>query len=213
MVPGKAIAGWQLVAGLVLAEPDLVPQQRGRAVSGDEQRYRRVLARRCGADVDVKDLVVAENRSERGSASAGDKTVPRRCRAGRPRASALPPRPRNAATPRQREADCPAQSHDVPPTTSSGAFIHAMWIAAAVSVSVHIVISPASRATPALAIRKAGVAVPAMSRKIMAWSSRCRRRCHARPSCRGDRARWSRASRSRSPRTRRSPLSASRHAR
>jgi hypothetical protein len=34
----------------------------GRAVSGDEQRYRRVLAGRGGADVDVKDLVVAEDR-------------------------------------------------------------------------------------------------------------------------------------------------------
>ena len=48
-----------------------------------------------------------------------------------------------------------------------------MWIAPAASVSPHSAARQAMRKTPCEAIRKAGVAVPAISRKIIAWSTRC----------------------------------------
>jgi hypothetical protein len=54
-----------------------------------------------------------------------------------------------------------------------------MCTAAAVSVSVHITIRQTSPKGPRLARRKAGVAVPAIRKKIIAWSSRCSRRRQA----------------------------------
>ena len=68
---------------------------------------------------------------------------------------------------------------NVAPTTGSGALIHARWIAAAVRVSTHSTIRQASPKAPRVANRKTGVAVPAMKKKIIAWSRRCRRRLHA----------------------------------
>jgi hypothetical protein len=42
-----------------------------------------------------------------------------------------------------------------------------------------MIIRQASRKVPEVARVKAGVAVPAMSKKIIAWSRRCSRRFHA----------------------------------
>ena len=68
---------------------------------------------------------------------------------------------------------------NVPPTRRSGASIQARWIAAAASVSIHITIRQVVQKAPRAAIRKTGVAVPAIRKKIIRWSRRCRRRLQA----------------------------------
>jgi hypothetical protein len=58
--------------------------------------------------------------------------------------------------------------HPRQPTSNSGAPIQAIWTAAAVSVRAHITIRQTSPNGPGFASRKAGVAVPAMRKKIIA---------------------------------------------
>ena len=106
-----------------------------------------------------------------GRAGGDGKKAPRPCRAGHQRAPALPARHRHGSTPPAAPGRLPSPTN-APPTTTSGAFIKAKCTAAAVSVSVHIPIRQTSPKGPRLARRKAGVAVPAIRKKIIAWSSR-----------------------------------------
>ena len=67
---------------------------------------------------------------------------------------------------------------NVAPTRASGALIQRRWMTAAAPISVHITIRQVSPYGPGMARRKAGVAVPAMRKKIIMWSIRCRRTDH-----------------------------------
>ena len=146
------------------------------SASVDEPRYRCVLAGRGDADVDMKDLVIAEHRRVRvwPAPMIGERPGDVEHAAGEKQHSGcgagVDPHPR------QREAACAAEPDEHRARRKfRRARPHQAEVTAA-SVSTQIAIRQASPAPAGAESRKAGVAVPAMARKkIIAWSRRCRR--------------------------------------